>query len=243
MRGRPSGSTVKDVARKRLVLAVSAAAVVAAGLIVGLALTGGGSAPPAPSLTGVAAVAGMLDGIPQSAMALGRSDAPVTLVEFADPQCPYCAEWATHALPGVIARYVRTGKVRIVFNGMDFVGADSETALRTALAAGAQNHLWNVLELLYENQGTENTGWVTEPLLQSIGRAVPGLDWKTMLDAGGSASVDEEIAQAASLASTVGVTSTPSFAVGRTGGPLRLVTISSLDVAGIAPALDAALKQ
>ena len=55
-----------------------------------------------------------------------------------------------------------------------------------------------------------------------------------MLDAGGSASVDEEIAQAASLASTVGVTSMLSFAVGRTGGPLRLVTISSLDVAGIA---------
>lgn len=229
--------------RKRLVFAFSAAAVLAGGLIAGLALHGGGSTPPGPALTSVGEVAAMLNGIPQKATTLGRADAPVTLVEFADPQCPYCAEWATSALPDVVDRYVRAGKVRIVFNGMDFVGSDSEAALRGALAAGRQNKLWNVLDLLFANQGKENTGWVTDSLLRSIGKAVPGLDWKAMLAETHSTFVDKAMTQAASRARQAGVNSTPSFAVGRTGGPMQLVDITSIDAAGIEPALDAALKQ
>jgi protein-disulfide isomerase len=229
---------------KRLVFAFSAAAVLAGGLIAGLALTGGGSSTPSgQALTSVSEVAAMLNGIPQNATALGRADAPVTLVEYADPQCPYCAKWATIALPDVVERYVRPGKVRIVFTGMDFVGPDSETALRGALAAARQNKLWNVLDLLFANQGTENTGWVTDSLLQSIGKVVPGLDWKAMLADMRSTSVDQAIAQAAARARQAGVNSTPSFAVGRTGGPMQLVNITSIDAAGIEPALDAALKQ
>ncbi|MGZ4333788.1 MAG: DsbA family protein [Gaiellaceae bacterium] len=219
-------------------------ALLAGGLVTGLALTGGGSTPPSNrGPAGVSEVAAMFDGVTQNGAMLGRPEAPVTLVEFADPQCPYCARWATQTLPAVITRYVRSGKVRIVFNGMDFVGPDSETALRAALAAGKQNRFWNVLELLYENQGTENTGWVTDSFLQSLGEGVPGLDWRTMLNARHSASVDDAIARAASLAHQAGVNSTPSFAVGPTGGQLELVTVSSLDVGGIAPAIDAALEQ
>lgn len=185
----------------------------------------------------------MLSGVPQEGNVLGRAHAPVTLVEFADPQCPYCAQWEKSALPDVVSRYVRSGKVRIVFTGMDFVGRDSETALRSALAAGEQNRFWNVMELLYENQGTENTGWVTESLLASIGKSVPGLDWKAMLDDRNSKAVDRALAEAAASARENGVHATPSFAVGRTGGPLRLVGVTSSDVSGISPALDAALDQ
>jgi len=228
----------------RVVVALSAAAVLVGGLVAALALSGGGSTPTSNSApVAIGEVASMLNGVTQNGTMLGRADAPVTLVEFADLQCPYCAQWATRALPDVIARYVRSGKVRIVFDGMDFVGPDSEKALRAALAAGRQNRFWNVLELLYENQGTENSGWVTDSLLQSIGKGVPGLDWRTMLDTRHSASVDDAISQAASLAHQAGVNSTPSFAVGPTGGRLELVNISSLDVGGIAPVLDASLKQ
>ena len=118
-------------------------------------------------------------------------------MEFADPQCPYCADWAKTSLPTIVRRYVRTGKVRIVFDGMAFVGADSDTALRTALAAGRQGRFWNVIELLFENQGTENTGWVTDSLLRSIGAAVPGLDAQRMLDERTSSDVESALANAA----------------------------------------------
>lgn len=234
--------------RRLLIAALGAGLALAGGLVAALVLlTGGrgenGSGTGVVALQGVSRVTAMLNGIPQEGTALGSPKAPVMLVEFADLQCPYCARWAQDALPGVVARYVRTGKVRVVFSGMAFVGPDSETALRTALAAAQQQRFWHVLELLFENQGTENAGWVSEPLLRSVGAAVPGLDAQKMLDGRQSAQVTRALSEAAALAQEAGVSSTPSFAVGRNGGPLKVVTISSLDTAGIAPALDAALRQ
>jgi protein-disulfide isomerase len=229
--------------RRRLVLlSLAGAAVVAGALVAALvATTGGGSKTPSAGAAGVSRVATMLAGIPQRGEVLGSSKAPVTMIEFADPQCPYCGDFNRAVLPEIITRYVRTGKVQIRFNGMAFVGADSVTALRTALAAGRQNRFWNVMELLFENQGTENTGWVTDSLLQSIGNAVPGLDTHKMLDERNSDAVDEAIAQAETLAQQAGVNSTPTFAVGKTGGSLQIVQLSSLDAAALTPSLDAAL--
>jgi protein-disulfide isomerase len=232
------------VSRRRLLLiAATATGVIVGGALVGaMVLTTGGS-PKATAPVGSQHVAAMLRGIPQDGTVLGSRQAPVTLIEFADPQCPYCADWARQALPVLVSRYVRTGKVQIVFSGMHFVGPDSETALRTALAAAAQGRFWNVLELLYENQGTENTGWVSDSLLRSIGDAVPGLSTKKMLDGRHSASVERSLAAADALAQRAGVSSTPTFAVGRTGSTLRIVHVSSLGATGLEPAIDAALKE
>ena len=229
--------------RALAVVAVAVAVLVGGGLALALAVTSGEAKHE--TSTGPAAVsevAAMLRGIPQQGIALGSPRAPVTLVEFADPQCPYCGEWARTAFPEIVRRYVRTGKVRVVFNGMAFVGPDSATALRTALAAGRQGRFWNVLELLFQNQGVENTGWVTEPLLRSIGDAVPGLDTQTMLDERDSPAVDRSISEAQALAYQAGVNATPAFAVGRTGQTLHAVRLESLDASGLEPSLDAALK-
>jgi protein-disulfide isomerase len=209
-----------------------------------MVLTTGTSSKTSAAPVGSQRVAAMLRGVPQKGTVLGSAQAPVTLVEFADPQCPYCADWARAALPVLVRDYVRTGKVQIVYSGMHFVGPDSETALRTALAAAAQGRFWNVLELLYENQGTENTGWVTDSLLRSIGDAVPGLSTSRMLDERQSRAVERLLAQGDALAQQAGVNSTPTFAVGRTGsGRLQIVPISSLGATGLEPAIDAALKE
>lgn len=233
--------------RRTIVLGSFGLAVVAAGVLIGVfAFGSSGSSGPSTSPTavrGAQRVATLLDGIPQHGTTLGNSSAPVTLVEFADLQCPYCGLWERNALPDVVDRYVRTGRVRIVFNGLAFVGPDSATALRTALAAASQNRFWNVLELLYENQGTENTGWVTDSLLRDIGAAVPGLDTARMLADRSSGTVDGLVAQAVAAARNAGVNSTPTFAVGPTGGEYKLVHVASLTASAITPALDAALKQ
>ena len=234
------------MSRRRLALvAVAAGALAGGALVAALALsTGGGSlGKPSAAPVGARRVAAMLRGVPQNGTQLGSARAPVTLVEFADPQCPYCAEWARQALPAIVRDYVRPGKVRVVFSGMHFVGPQSQTALRTALAAAAQHRFWNVIELLYENQGVENTGWVTESLLRSIGESVPGLQTQRMLDARDSAEVSRLLAEGDALAQRAGVSSTPTFALGRTGSPLRFVTVASLAASGIEPQIDAVLKQ
>jgi protein-disulfide isomerase len=202
-------------------------------------VTGGKSAPrPA---AGAATVSDLLGGIPQQGAALGSPKAPVTLVEYADVQCPYCGEWARNALPDVVRNYVRTGKVRLVFRGLAFVGPDSETALRTVVAAGRQNRLWNVLELLYENQGEENTGWVTHDLLSSVTASVPGLSATRVLADADSGGVTQALQASTSEADAMGIDSTPTFLAAHGAGPLQRLDIRSLDYAGIAPTLNALL--
>lgn len=235
-RGRQRESV--GMSRRALVAGSLALAVVSAGVLVAIFSLRSAPAPPSTVLMGKARVTNMLRGIPQQGTALGSPTAPVTLLAFADPQCPYCGVWERDALPSIVTRYVRPGKVRIVFEGMAFVGPDSGTALRTALAAAGQNRFWNVMALLYENQGVENTGWVTEPLLGAIGGAVPGLDTGRMLADRNSTVVNDAVGGASSLAQQIGVHSTPSFALGPKSGGVQVV-----DAAGLTSALDAALAR
>jgi protein-disulfide isomerase len=67
-------------------------------------------------------------GIPQQGNVLGSPMARVTPVEYADLQCPYCGRWARDTLPALVRDYVRTGKLRIVFKGLAFLGPDSVKA-------------------------------------------------------------------------------------------------------------------
>lgn len=78
------------------------------------------AAPALPSVAGTAEAAALLDGVPQSGIVLGSPEAPVTLVEYADLQCPYCRAWATYAFPELVRDYVRAGTVKIVFRGPTF---------------------------------------------------------------------------------------------------------------------------
>ena len=166
-------------------------------------------------------------GIPQNGIALGSPHAPVTLVEYADLQCPYCAQWARDAFPAIVEEYVRAGRVRIVFRGLAFVGAESETALRAALAAGEQNRLWDVVHGLFLRQGAENSGWVSDALLRSFDGT--GLDTQRMLDSTHSPEVERQLAAAERAAAAAGVAGTPFFQAGRTGGALEQVEVGSLD--------------
>jgi protein-disulfide isomerase len=180
-------------------------------------------------------------GLEQEGAALGSPRAPVTLVEYADLQCPYCAQWARDAFPTIVADYVRSGEVRIVFRGLSFLGPDSEKALRAALAAGRQDRLWDVVHALYVNQGGENEGWVTDGLLQSLGRT--GLDAERMLSETSSSWVDDELAAAARAAEAAAVPGTPFFEAGPTHGTLEPLHVPALDAPTFAAELDRLLAE
>ena len=153
---------------------------------------------------------------------------------------PYCARWEGSVLPDVVRRYVRTGKVRIVFSGMAFVGPDSLKALRTVLAAGLQNRLWNVVALLYRNQGAENSGWFTDSLARRLGASVAGLSVARMLADRTSRAVDTQLGAAEQLAATARINSTPSLAAGRTGSSLHV--LNAIAPADVRAELDALLR-
>jgi protein-disulfide isomerase len=234
---------MKDLLRGRngLLAGVGAVAVlIAVGLIVASQVGSGGGKQQTAStrpVTGSEATAALFEGIPQRLDVLGEADAPYTFVEFADPQCPFCREFTDAALPALVRDYVRTGKMKVVFSGMHFIGADSERALRAVYAAGIQNRAWQFLDLLYRNQGGENQGWVTDDLLRSIGRAIPGLDTGKMLSDMSAGAVTNAIAVSDQRATEAGVNSTPTFFAGKTGGTLQHLAVSELTAPGLRRAL------
>src|SRR3954451_893793 len=147
-------------------LAVLGAVAVVAVLVAVVAASGGGGT----STKTPSADTSALKGIPQSGLALGDPKAPVTMVEFADLQCPFCAEYHHNVFPALLDRYVRTGKVRLELRLLRFLGPDSDKLARVALGASAQNRMWQFAGLAYDRQGRENSGYATSDFINKLAR-------------------------------------------------------------------------
>jgi protein-disulfide isomerase len=184
----------------------------------------------------------MLAGIPQKGIYLGKSDAPVRLVEFADLQCPFCRQYTLQTLPQLVQDYVRTGKVRMEFRNLSFIGDDSVTAGRAAAGAGQQNKLWNFVDTFYFNQGEENSGYVTDDFLASIWKAA-GVDVATARAYADTPAALAPLKTANTLADQVGVKETPTILVAKRGGTLKKVDAAPTDVSAFKSAIDGVLGQ
>jgi protein-disulfide isomerase len=242
----PPPPTGKRPARKASPKVLAAAGVAVAAVIVGVvlavSLSGGGSSTNATTgtkLPGAAEVQKMFTGIPQSSNTLGAPGAPVTMAEYIDLQCPYCQEFESTVLPKLLTAYVRPGKLRIEQRLLAFIGPDSVRGRSNALAAGLQNKQFNFSELLYFNQGTENTGWLNDQMVLAAGASIPGLNVPRMVaDAKSSGISDQEKALDAE-AKNAGISSTPTILVGKTGGTLEPVKLSSpVDYQAVAAAIE-----
>jgi len=155
-------------------------------------------------------------GIPEKDGVLGEPDAPITLTEFLDPQCPVCAEASKTALPHVIDTYVRTGKVKLKAATMSFLGPDSVRAAKVAAGAKAQGKMWAFLETFYASQGTENSGYVTDDFLTDVAEAA-GVDAKQALAYADTQAAQDALDATDADAQTLGVNSTPTFVMERNG--------------------------
>jgi protein-disulfide isomerase len=203
--------------------------VVAAVLIAVLTSPSTSELAPGKPVPGARATLALFAGIPQQGNYLGERNAPVTLVEFGDLQCPNCAVFAQNALPTIVSRYVRPGRVLLVFRALRFLGHDSLRAARMAEAVSAQNHLWQFIDLMYRNQGSENSSYVTDRYLHALAGAIPGVDATRALASRQSPNVQAQILQAAAQAKQLHVRGTPSFLLSRTGVAPRPFSPAGLD--------------
>jgi protein-disulfide isomerase len=247
----------KGTARSRqasprvLIGAGAAAAVIAVVVVLIVVFTGGGSSTPkgvpkvgsiAAGLPGSREVDNDFKGIPQKGMTLGSGSAKVTLIEYVDLQCPFCQQFDTEVLPSIITDYVKTGKVKIDLRVLDFIGPDSSRGRKAMLAAGIQNRGFNYAEILYFNQGTENTGWLSEDMVASAAASIPGLDVPKLLADRNSSAVAKLASNFDAQAVSDKVSSTPTLLVGRAGTKPKPVTLqSATDKASLVAALDTAL--
>jgi protein-disulfide isomerase len=235
------------VVRRRQVLQLSAVLVFAALVVVGaILLSGGGDEDETPAPRGASAptdaqeVEKLYAGIPQDGIHLGDPKAPATLVEIADLQCPFCAQYSTSVLASVVEDYVRPGRVRYELRFRSFIGRDSVRAAGAAAYAAQQDLMYQFADVFYRNQGPEESGYADRAFIERVAGQVAGLDPKKTADAADDPLSQPLVRQGEQFARDLGSTSTPDFYV-RKGGKMQPLQPQGTAPEDYAAALDAIL--
>ena len=99
----------------------------------------------------------------------GSAEAPVTIIEFGDYQCPKCDQWFQNEKPTITSDYINTNKAKLYFVDFPFLGQDSDNAANASYCANDQGMFWEYHSMLYNNQGGINEGWATVDALKQFG--------------------------------------------------------------------------
>ncbi len=169
-------------------------------------------------------VSKLLAGIPQEGRTLGSPAAPVTLQVFADLEDNDSRRWVLTLLPAIIRKFVRPGILKIEYRSYKTNTIHSETFVKqqaAAIAAGAQNELWNFIDTFYHEQGREYTPYVTESYIDNIASQVPGLNIALWHKDRNDGRRSEQVVADDQTARADGIHVTPAYRLGRTGGPLK----------------------
>ena len=143
----------------------------------------------------------------------GAHDAPVTMVEFSDYQCPFCKRYFSTVFPAIKKEYIDTGKLKYVFRDFPIpsLHPEAQKAHEVAHCAGEQDRYWEMHHILFQNAKD-----LSVDALRRYAREaeLDGDKFNECLEAGRYASrVQEEMADGRK----VGVSGTPSFVIGPTG--------------------------
>lgn len=149
--------------------------------------------------------------LPEDDASFGSDNAPITIVEFSDYQCPYCAKFFALTLAQIEDNYIKTGKARLVYRDfpLDF-HPQAQKAAEAAECAGDQNKYREMHDELFATQ----TLWSANPAANDVFKQHAkkiGLNQKkfdSCLDDGTQANeVRKDLIEGAS----VGVSGTPGF--------------------------------
>ena len=164
------------------------------------------SAPPASS-DDVQVVHMRLDVLEQTR---GHANAPVTIVEFTDYQCPYCRRFQAETWPRLKHDYLDTGRVRFIVRDLPLsFHASARPAAEAAHCAGEQGRFWPMHDVLLAGKTQLDL-----PSLMQQAQAM-GLDVVRFRDCVTANKYDASIARNVATATALGLRGTPSFIVGR----------------------------
>lgn len=146
-------------------------------------------------------------------VSLGRTDAPITIYEFADFQCPHCAEFSAFIEPLIRQNLVETGKARYVFYDFPLGFKWSYLAARAGRCANEQGKFWELHGILFARQQQ----WAFDPdaaaQFTEYARTVPGLDAAKFEQCVRSDKYQREVSESSQLGQSLGVQGTPTLFV------------------------------
>lgn len=171
--------------------------------------------------------------VTESAIIIGDVDAPVTVIEFTDYECPFCAiaegneelveqfrgqnPTYTPPIPAVIEEYVESGDVRIVFYNYPIaqLHPQAREVHNAALCANAQGEFEDYSRLIWDNRETWSEESQRKDILMGYAEdlSLDMSDFETCVD---EATYDSQIDEEMALGQQYGVSGTPAFFIGRT---------------------------
>lgn len=214
-------------------------------LVIGVALFSGGTGSAdkgglasGDDIAGVEETKQLFDGVRQQGLTIGDKDAPVTIIEFIDVQCPFCRDSFLDELPAVVGGLVRTGevKIRLAPLALQMMGEDSEAGRAVMMRLSHEGLAWNFANLFFFNQGVEGTGYVTNKFLEQLVTALPGTTAAMAQPRTPDERDIDTLTEIEQLAQDIGVTGTPSYAIGASG--TDPAEFEHVPVTGGSPAVD-----
>ena len=148
---------------------------------------------------------------------LGKEDANITFVEFADYRCPFCHKFHEETFDKVVTDIINTGKAKFLFK--DFVVNDRgeyKGSMQAAVAshcAAEQGKYWEYVKEVYKNFKPEHQHWVTLDSLVQFANNIQIQDIGKFKSCVESNKYQNQIQESGTLAKQLGITGTPSFVV------------------------------
>jgi protein-disulfide isomerase len=180
-----------------------------------------------------------------SGYSLGSSDAPLTITEYEDFQCPHCLNYTGRSEPGIIDQYVKTGQVRLIFQNFPILGVESVAAGKAAECAQQQDMFWPLQQQLFLIQAEAgqdtaektNVGRFSDDALRGIAQDV-GLDMQKYDACYAADATLSTVQDMAATARSFGLSGTPGFLFN--GQPLS--SGAPADIDGWKSVIDEALQ-
>ncbi len=174
--------------------------------------------------------------VSQGWYSLGRADAPVTMVEFTDYQCPFCRRFESDSFAQLKKNYIDTGKVRFVSRDLPLeFHPNANPAAQAARCAGEQHKFWEMHDAIMQDTSTD----LSADAILKYGQKV-NLDMPIFKACVGEKKFTESIQKDTADAGLLGISGTPSFVIGKTASD----AIDGVRIVGAVPytVFDSAIK-
>jgi protein-disulfide isomerase len=143
---------------------------------------------------------------------LGNQNAKITVVEFGDYQCTFCYKFHNDVMKKINEKYIKSGDVNFVYKDFPLNGKSSILASEASYCAQQQDRFWAYHDMLYENWGGENTGWITQEALTDFAKKI-GLNLEKFNSCMKNSEFRQKVINNELFAKEININATPSFLI------------------------------
>ena len=164
----------------------------------------------------------------QGSTILGNPNAKITIVEFGDYQCTFCYKFHDETMKKINEVYIKTENVNFIYKDFPLNGKQSILASEASYCAQKQNKFWEYHDILYNNWGGENTGWITEKVLLGFAKNLE-LNLDDFSNCLRNSEFRQKVLDNEQFGKDIGINATPSFLIFNENEVYRIIGAQSFE--------------